>query len=107
MKVEFVAASDAARELLGARKLLINLGMAMATPMPIMVDNKAAIKHLEGEASPAKAMHIDIWIEFVCDQARREIIIPGYVPSDKLEAAVLTKALFLKLADMRSLVGLP
>lgn len=75
--------------------------------MPMMVDNQAEIKHPEGEASPTQAKHIDIRVKFACDQGRRGIIIPRYVPSDKMEADVLTKELdFPKLADMRALVGL-
>ena len=107
MEAESVAASDAARELLGVRELLQELGMVIVTPMPMMVDNQAAIKHLEGELSSAKAKHIDIRVEFVCDQARRGIIMPNYAPSDQMVADILTKALDShKLDSLRALVRL-
>ena len=47
MEAEFVAASDAARKLLGARELLQELGLVIVSPMPMMIDNQAAIKNLE------------------------------------------------------------
>lgn len=106
MKAEFVAASNATSKLLGARELLMDLGMAITTPM-CMVYNEALIKHLGGEASPSKAKHMDIRVKFVCEQARRGIIIPRYVPSGKMVAKISKKALdFRELADMRPHVGL-
>nr|CCA20138.1 AlNc14C87G5537 [Albugo laibachii Nc14] len=53
MEAEFVAGSDAERELFGVRELLQELGLVIVTPMPMMVENQAAIKHLEGESSSA------------------------------------------------------
>ena len=71
MEAEFVAGSDAERELFGVRELLQELGLVIVTPMPMMVENQAAIKHLEGESSSAIVKHIDMRVKFVCDQARR------------------------------------
>lgn len=50
-----VAACDVARELLGVREVLQELGFMIVTPMTMMIDNPAAIKNLEGESSPVKA----------------------------------------------------
>nr|CCA20139.1 AlNc14C87G5537 [Albugo laibachii Nc14] len=60
MEAEFVAGSDAERELFGVRELLQELGLVIVTPMPMMVENQAAIKHLEGESSSAIVKHIDM-----------------------------------------------
>ena len=107
MEEEFVVASSAARELLGVHELLQELGLVIITPIPMMVDNQAAIKQLEGESSSARAKHIDIWVKFVCDQARRRVIISNYVPSNKMIADILTKALDPhKLDSLRTLVSL-
>lgn len=91
MEAEFVAASDGARELRGVRELLHELGLVIVTPMLMMIDHQAVIKNLEGESSPAKANHIDIKMKFVCDQARRGVIVPHHVPSNKIIAEILTK----------------
>ena len=105
MGAKFVVASDSARELLVYE--LLWSWMSIAASIPMMVDNQDVIKHLEGEASPTKTKHIDIRVKFVCDQARRGIIITRYVPSDKMVAEVLMEVLdFPKLSNMRALVGL-
>nr|CCA22529.1 transposon polyprotein reverse transcriptase putativ [Albugo laibachii Nc14] len=66
MEAEFVAASNAARE------LLQELDLVIVTSMPVIVDNQDAIKHLEGDLSSARAKHIYISVELVCDQARQD-----------------------------------
>nr|CCA16586.1 PREDICTED: copia proteinlike putative [Albugo laibachii Nc14] len=107
MEAELVVASDAARELLGVRELLQELGLPIVTLMSMMVDNQAAIKKLEGESSSARAKHIDIRVKFVCVQARRGAIIPNCVPSNKVIAVILAKALDPhRLDSLRTLVSL-
>uniref|UniRef100_A0AAV1TE09 Polyprotein n=1 Tax=Peronospora matthiolae TaxID=2874970 RepID=A0AAV1TE09_9STRA len=107
MEAEFVAASEIARELLGVREMLIEIGMAPELPMLMHVDNQAAIRQLEGEASSLKAKHIDVRVKFACDFARRGIVRAQYVRSELMLADLLTKALDPhKLATMRTLVHL-
>uniref|UniRef100_A0AAV1UPI6 Polyprotein n=1 Tax=Peronospora matthiolae TaxID=2874970 RepID=A0AAV1UPI6_9STRA len=107
MEAEFVAASEIAREMLGVREMLIEIGMAPELPMLMHVDNQAAIRQLEGEASSLKAKHIDVRVKFVCDFARRGIVRAQYVRSELMLADLLTKALDPhKLATMRALVHL-
>uniref|UniRef100_A0AAV1TUP3 Polyprotein n=1 Tax=Peronospora matthiolae TaxID=2874970 RepID=A0AAV1TUP3_9STRA len=81
MEAEFVAASEIARELLGVREILCEIRMALELPMLMHVDNQAAIRQLEGEASSLKANHIDVRVKFVCDFARCRIVRAQYVRS--------------------------
>ena len=86
-------------------------GMAVSwickLPMSIDVDNRAAIKQVEGEASSAKAKHINMRLNFVCEYARREIIEPIFVHSEMMLADPLTKALNVtKMMEMCKLLGL-
>ena len=67
MEAEFVAASDMARELLGLREMLSEVGIAPALPMKLYVGNQAAISQISGEASLVKAKHIDVRLKFLCD----------------------------------------
>ncbi|GAB9476013.1 unnamed protein product, partial [Globisporangium polare] len=107
MEAEFVATSEAGRELLGIREMLMEVGAVVVTPMPIRVDNQAAIKQIEGEASSTKAKHIDVRVKFLCDYAKRGVVKPHYVRSELMLADLLTKALAApKLADLRALVHL-
>ena len=70
MEAEFVAASETARELLGLREMLSEIGMAPKLPMLMHVDNQAAVRRIEGEASLLKAKYIDVGVNFVCDFAQ-------------------------------------
>uniref|UniRef100_A0AAV1VBX8 Integrase catalytic domain-containing protein n=1 Tax=Peronospora matthiolae TaxID=2874970 RepID=A0AAV1VBX8_9STRA len=106
MEAEFVAASETARELLGIREMLGEVGMAPELPMTLHVDNQAAIRQLDGEATSMKAKHIDVRVKFVCDFVRRGVIKAQYVHTDEQLADALTKALDApKLAAMRKLLG--
>lgn len=107
MEAEFVAASEVARELLGIREMLNEFGVSIKLPMSMNVDNRAAIKQVEGEASSAKAKHIDVRVKFLCEYARRGIIEPIYVRSEMMLADALTKVLnATKMMEMCKLLGL-
>ena len=107
MKAEFVAASEQARELLGIREKLNEIGKPPALPMVLHVDNPAALKQLSGEASSPKAKHINVRTKIVCDFARRGIIVSQYVRSEQQLADLLTKALdAVKLAALCEMISL-
>ena len=50
-EAEFVAASDTAREILGIREMLDDVGMGHKLPMTLHIDNQASKRQLEGEAT--------------------------------------------------------
>uniref|UniRef100_A0AAV1TQ25 Polyprotein n=1 Tax=Peronospora matthiolae TaxID=2874970 RepID=A0AAV1TQ25_9STRA len=105
MESEFVAASEARRELLEVIETLSVIGESPALPMKMLIDNQAAIRQIEGEASSTKAKHIDVRVKHLCDYARRGIVVPQYVPSNLMLADVLTKALnAVKTVKLRSLL---
>ena len=107
MEAEFVAASEQTRELLGIREMLGEIGMPPGLPMTLYIDNQAAIKQLDGEASSIKAKHIDVRLKFVRDYSRREIVSAQYVRSEAQIADLMTKALdAVKLASLRKLMSL-
>ena len=60
MKAELIAASQAGCELLGLKGLFGELDMKVVEPMPMWMDNQAAIKQLGSEKSTSSAKHIDI-----------------------------------------------
>ena len=107
MKAEFVAASEQARELLGIREMLNEIGKPPALPMVLHVDNQAALKQMDGEASSHKVKRIDVRTKFVCDFARRGIIVSQYIRSEQQLADLLTKALdAVKLAALCEMISL-
>ena len=102
-----MAALETARELLGIRELLMEVGLAPSLPVKMHVDNQAAIHQIEGEASSMRAKHIDVRLKFVKDFARRGILMPCYVQSELMLADMLTKAIDQhKLDKLRLLLGL-
>uniref|UniRef100_A0AAV1UWI0 Polyprotein n=1 Tax=Peronospora matthiolae TaxID=2874970 RepID=A0AAV1UWI0_9STRA len=105
MEAEFVAASEVARELLGLREMLCEVGVEPTLPMQLRVDNQAAIAQIAGEASSLKAKHVDVRLKFLCDYSRRGVITASYVRSEQMLADLLTKALdATKLSTLRALV---
>uniref|UniRef100_M4B6C6 RxLR effector candidate protein n=1 Tax=Hyaloperonospora arabidopsidis (strain Emoy2) TaxID=559515 RepID=M4B6C6_HYAAE len=70
MDPEYVAASEVGRKLLGVRETLSEIGESPALPMKVLIDNQAAIRQIEGEASSTKAEHIDGRVKYLCDYSR-------------------------------------
>ena len=108
MEVEFVAASEQVRELLGIREMLCEIGKTPMLTMALHVDNQAALKQLAGEASSLKSkQHIDLRLNFVCYYARREVVAAQFVRSELQLADLLTKAFdSAKLAELCKLLQL-
>ena len=105
MEAEFVAASEVAREVLGLREMLREIGLEPALPMQLHVDNQAAISQIAGEASSLKAKHVDVRLKFLCDFARRGVVVASYVRSEQMLADLMTKALdATKLGTLRQLM---
>ena len=87
--------------------MLGEIGMPPGLPMTLYIDNQAAIKQLDGEASSIKAKHIYVRLKFVRDYSRREIVSAQYVRSEAQIADLMTKALdAVKLASLRKLMSL-
>uniref|UniRef100_A0AAV1TUD3 Polyprotein n=1 Tax=Peronospora matthiolae TaxID=2874970 RepID=A0AAV1TUD3_9STRA len=100
-----MAVSWVARELIGLREVLCEVGVEPALQMQLRVDNQAAIAQIAGEVSSLKAKHVDVRLKFLCDYPRRGIITASYVRSEQMLADLLTKALdATKLSTLRTRV---
>ena len=107
MEAEFIAASQAGRDLLGLKELFSELNMEVMKPMPMWMDNQAAIKHLETEMSTSSAKHVDIRFKFICHYAQAKIVQPRFVKSADMIADLLTKALPApRIVDLRKMFKL-
>ncbi|CAH0474329.1 unnamed protein product [Peronospora belbahrii] len=85
-EAEFVAASEVARELLGIREMLYKIGAVPKQSMLMHMENQSAIRQLEDEASSLKAKQIDVRVKFVCDFARRGIVLAQTCDSNTVPA---------------------
>nr|CCA17204.1 AlNc14C31G2902 [Albugo laibachii Nc14] len=93
MEAEFIAASQAGRELLGLRQLFQELGIKIAEPMKLKMYNQAAINQMESEKRTASAKLVDIRFKFICHYAHAQVVQPIFVKSGEMIADLLTKAL--------------
>nr|CCA28069.1 AlNc14C1061G12749 [Albugo laibachii Nc14] len=92
MEEEFVAASKAAQELLGARELFRELKITVKEPMILGMDNQEAIIQFLNEATSIKAKHIDDRLKYVRQYMDKGIIAPTYVHTSKMLADLHTMA---------------
>ena len=106
-EAEFVSAATGVKEMLGLKELMGELGIPVEMPMVVKVDNQAAIKQIENEASSATAKHVDTKLKFIKDESRRGVIKAEFVGTKENVADLLTKAMAApKLAELRGMVGL-
>uniref|UniRef100_A0AAV1V3X7 Reverse transcriptase Ty1/copia-type domain-containing protein n=2 Tax=Peronospora matthiolae TaxID=2874970 RepID=A0AAV1V3X7_9STRA len=105
MEAEFVTASEVAHEVLGLREMLREVGLDPALPMQLHVVNQAAISQIANEASSLKAKRVDVRLKFLCDFARRGVVVAICVRSEKMLVDLMTKALdATKLRTLRELM---
>jgi hypothetical protein len=60
MESEFIAAAHGVQELLGCLELLQEIGASTVQPIPLYMDNQAAIAQITSEAPSQRSKHIDI-----------------------------------------------
>ena len=88
-------------------RLLADLHVRLAQPLPVNVDNQAAICMANNSADSARTKHIDVRFHFVRDAVLREEIVLSYCPTDQNTADVLTKPLAEdKVLKFRRAMGL-
>ena len=108
MESEFVASARGVQDLLGCYELLQEVGCTVTQPMPLYVDNQAAIAQIQSEASSQRSKHIDIKYKFLKDLYYKKRIIPIHVPTKSMIADLMTKAFptpdFRRLCSMIGLV---
>ena len=107
MEAEFISASQAGRELLCTKELLNELRLSVREPMPMWMDNQAAIKQLDSEKSTSSAKHVNILFKFICHYAQVKTVKPSYVKSVEMIADLLTKALPApRIVNLRKMIKL-
>jgi hypothetical protein len=105
-EAEFVAAANAAKELLWLATLLGDF-TGQTKPVKLYVDNQGALKLLHHPHAHQKTKHIDIAYRFIQDRAERGEIICEYIETAKMVADCTTKAVPLaKLQENARDMGL-
>ena len=91
-EAEYMAAASATKEALWLRKLLADFGVSTG-PIEIKSDNQGALKLLRNPISSLRTKHIDIAHHFARERSMRGEIDFSFVPTNRMIADALTKAL--------------
>lgn len=89
---EYMAASEAAKEILWLRQLLIDIREPQLV-VTLCIDNQSAIKLIHNPIYHRRTKHIDIKYNFIREKVEQNIISIRYVESSNQFADFLTKAL--------------
>jgi hypothetical protein len=97
MESEYMALTDATKELKWVRTLLAELGYSNGKsdqdPTDLFSDNQGAIALAKNPVSHSRAKHIDLRHHFVREAIQDKIIWVQYIPTAEMTADSLTKAL--------------
>ena len=99
MESEYMALTDATKELKWIRTLLAELGYSNGNnaadepPTDLFSDNQSAIALAKNPVSHARAKHIDLRHHFVREAIQDKVIWVQYIPTTEMTADSLTKAL--------------
>ena len=98
-EAEYMALSDAAKEAIHLRALLLSIGMESNKPITIFEDNQAAQKIAENPVLHDRTKHIDIRYHFVRDLVEDLKIVVTYIETKLMIADLLTKAVTRSIHD--------
>ena len=105
-EAEFLAASEAAREVIWLARLFDDLTVLTKVPT-LHIDNQSAIKLIKNPEFHYKTKHIDICYCFTREKFREDKLEIDYVCTDVQIADIFTKALLKgRSQELRELLGL-
>ncbi|KXJ79475.1 hypothetical protein RP20_CCG000827 [Aedes albopictus] len=106
-EAEYVALSEASRELMWLLKLLKDVGEEVPAPVIIHEDNQSCIAMLKSNGDSKRTKHIDTRFNFVKELCSNGVMNVRYCPSEEMVADGLTKPLArVKMEKMRQRIGL-
>jgi hypothetical protein len=92
MEAEYMALSDASREILAHVTFFRSLNINLSLPI-LFTDNKAAESIVKYEPDYQRSKHIDIRYHFVRDHYERGTFDIEHIPTDQQLADIMTKPL--------------
>jgi hypothetical protein len=102
-EAEFMALADTMTELLWLVQFLLELGVKHNTPIPIYIDNQAAMRLAHDPVQHQRSKHIDIRYMFIREYVAKGVFALIYVPTKQNIADLFTKATTFDV--FRTLVG--
>jgi transposase InsO family protein len=105
-EAEYMAASHCTKEALWLRNLLKQLDMAQTNPTKLYCDNEGAISLTKDASFHSRSKHIDVAHHFVRERVDANQITFEHVPTHRMPADALTKALARpKFVEFRDIMG--
>ncbi|XP_071572364.1 uncharacterized protein [Temnothorax nylanderi] len=92
-EAEYMAISEALKELLWLRPLLESLGLKQTRETELKVDNQAAIAMSKNPELHRRTKHIGVRFHRIRQEQEAGNVTVSYIPSDKQVADLLTKSL--------------
>lgn len=106
-EAEYIALSEAVKEGLWIKRILIDFGQNIVDPVLMFEDNQSCIKLIQDEKSSQRTKHIDTKFHFVRELFKAGDIDVKYCPTAEMPADLLTKPLeAVKLRQLSKIIGL-
>ena len=90
---EYIAAAEAAKELVWLRRFLLEVGEDVPGPTTLFIDNRAANLLARNPVNHSATKHIDVRYHFICDCIADGSINLSLIGSNDMTADILTKSL--------------
>jgi hypothetical protein len=91
-EAEYMAASDACRQIAWLRNLFQELGYELKS-IPLIMDNQAAIYMASNPAQEARTKHMDVRYHYIRQCVKDDLVDLYYIKTDDQAADILTKNL--------------
>ena len=92
-EAEFIAVTEAAKEVMWLRELLNELGLAAAGPTTIFGDNQVCVSMINNYAVSSRSCHFAVKMSWIREMVHNKTITFVFVPSEKYLADTLTEIL--------------
>ena len=106
-EAKYIAAGAAGVEIHWIQNLLMEFGYKPTCPSLLCIDNQSSISVAKNPQYHGWLKHFDLCFYWLHDQVVMRRIEPGYLPTEKMPADLLTKALPKpQVEKLRRLMGL-
>lgn len=93
MEAEYMALSEACRELVWLRQLLEEMGERQRKPTVVLEDNRSCIEFVDTDRKSKRSKHIDTRVHYTKDLVEKGVVTLQYCSTEKMAADILTKPL--------------
>jgi hypothetical protein len=106
-EAEYRVLTDASKDIIYFRNLLLEIGVNISNPTPILTDNQSSIKLVDNPVMHTRTKHIGIQQHFIRETALEGHVQVQFTPTASQQADFLTKPLHLnKFISNRASVGI-